>query len=449
MSSVGSEQADISFASPPRADTLGASARPITRSLCMSTALWIFLLSFLILVKVVADPGACADLLLEKDGFLLCKKDTAAAACKSEATVVFASTWCSAAIEHPASADPQYSQQAPFKGSHVLTSSPCGLQRHHGAKATILALCSLSCCDERYLPQMLEVWPGVGTVQRSILYSSRSTWTSLQSAPSATSTLGWPAVAQFKLWFLESEDTHKALIQSRTEKGEGQRYLARWRPNESSQRTRQRYGATCTSTDTIAAFYAVSAHDAPVPAADDAGTAATTLDRQGCWQNKEFSCDDAHDAGGTTRSYDICCTDHAMGYSRTDDGTTSGTDRVFGYEFCGDIDWAQTGWTSTAKVEQIAQGDEEGRRQSISSSTSHRSRDAETRREKQYQKLVLCSQSPGRCQAGPARSRKCTGSALVAMEVVPTTIGGEIVVTHPNVGDFSEEKNKCMMSSEV
>ena len=187
----------------------------------MSTAHWTFLLSFLILVKVVADPGACADLLFEKDGFLLCKKDTAAAACKSEATVVFATTWCSAAIEHPASADSPHSQQAPFKGSHVPTSSPCGLQRHHGTKATIVALCCLSCCDERHLPQMLEVWPGVGTVQRSILYSSRSTWASLQSAPSATSTLGWPAVAQFKLWFLESEDTHKALIQSRTEKGKG------------------------------------------------------------------------------------------------------------------------------------------------------------------------------------------------------------------------------------
>ena len=158
--------------------------------------------------------------------------------------------------------------------------------------------------------------------------------------------------------------------------------------------TRQRYGATCTSTDTIAAFYAVSAHDAPVPAADDAGTFATTFDRQGCWQNKEFSCDDAHDAGGTTRSYDICCTDHAMGYSRTDDGTTSGTDRVFGYEFCGDIDWAQTGWTSTAKVEQIAQGDEEGRRQCISSSTSHRSRDAETKERKTISKTCPLQSKP-------------------------------------------------------
>ena len=38
-------------------------------------------------------------------------------------------------------------------------------------------------------------------------------------------------------------------------------------------------------------------------------------------------------------------------------------------------------------------------------------------------------------------------AAHFAVDII--VFGGEIVVTHPNVGDFSEEKNKCMMSSEV
>ena len=394
LSSVGSEQADISVASPPRADTLGASARPTTRSLCMSTAHWTFLLSFLILVKVVADPGACADLFVregrlpplqeghsggsvQERGYsgicidLVLSGYRAPSFCRF--TALSASTIQRIPRSYVESLRPPKTSW--HKSNHRGVVLPC----HVVMKGTFPRCWKCGqewgqCSDPSFTPPD----------RRGQAYNQH------QVQPPPWDGQQWHN-SNSGSWSPRTRT--RRLIQSRTEKGEGQRYMARWRPNESSQRTRQRYGAPCTSTDTIAAFHAVS-HDAPVPAADDAGTAATTLDRQGCWQNKEFSCDDAHDASGATRSYDICCTDHAMGYSRTDDGTTSGTDWIYGYELSGDIDWAQTRWTSTAKAEQIAQGDEEGRRQSVSSFTSHRSRDAETRREKTTSKTCLLQSKP-------------------------------------------------------
>ena len=364
----------------------------------MFRAWQVFLFLNLIRDKVNFIVASPSNLSLVQDGFYILPQSREAAEGEGKVEVALTSTRCSTLVGLPAAEDPRYTQQASFERSPFSTSTPCSFPSHHGSKTTIVAMCDMSCGDERDVPSVLEMWSRMGQLLRPILHSTRSPQPVVQSAIWQTTSLGWTAMGWSPIKFLESTLPHQALCQSRPEKQQRQQFMARWRSPTSWKRTWQRARAKFW-TGSDGTLFALPEHDASVSTAHDAASLTTTYDRQGCWKR---SCTAAsHDA---TEHIGSCSSNNALGTIGTNDADADSPNMLI-YDARASHDLSSR-WTSSTKAESTSQRDEEGRGQLTSTSPIHSPRDAETRPEEQHQNALPSSASVGRCEARSARGRK-------------------------------------------
>ena len=316
--------------------------------------------------------------------------------------------------------------QTPFQRSCFLGQNPCCNPCGNDEEASFLEVLTLPCCDEGDVPQMLEVWNGMASMQRCLLRAA-GIQAGLRPADRAAHAMDGNFLAIAKQRLKQSSHTKPEAQPTWTS--------TRRRATLSGPRIRQ---GTATDANASNGAYddAVStAYDAtPTATTCGAGARAIYYDGQRDRQGHESSCGDAGGDDSSTSANashradltDAWCS-NVLGHQYAHDAFSSGpssNSNPHASGRCGQ------GRESAEEFESPSERNEKRRGHFVPKSSVNGARNEETRREKQYARTPHSSTSSGVRKRRTSRSRKCKSTIAHAVEALLATICYQVEGIH-------------------